>query len=86
MASTTIRSPNDTHAVLRRLAQDHTRTVGQIVAEAVDRYDRERALTALNTADARISADPRAAANWQVELRSLNGTLSDGLADDPWAE
>lgn len=86
MASTTIRIPGETYDALRRLAEDDDRTVGQIVADAVDRYDRERALAALNAAYARIGTDPETSADWQAELGSLEGTLLDGLADDPWAE
>jgi hypothetical protein len=67
MASTTIRIPSETCAVLRRLGEEDERTVGQFVADAVDRDDRDRALTALNAAYARVEADPRAAADWQEE-------------------
>lgn len=84
MASTTIRVSADTYAAVRRLAGDDDRTIGQVVAEAVDRYDREQALAALNAAYACIEANPHASAAWQAELNSLEGTLLDGLADDPW--
>ena len=86
MASTTIRVSGETYAVLQRLARDHHRTIGDVVAEAVDRYQREQALATLNAAYARLAANPAASADWQAELRSLDGTLLDGLADDPWVE
>lgn len=86
MASTTIRIPSDIYAMLRRLAEHGDQTVGQVVAEAVGRYDRERALADLNAAYARIAADPEASAEWQAELRDVEGTLLDGVADDPWVE
>lgn len=58
----------------------------QSVAKAVDRYDRDEALASLNAAYARLAADPVAAADWQAELKALDATLLDGLADDPWVE
>jgi len=86
MASTTIRISDGTYEALQRLAQARDETMGRIVAEAVDRYERDEALASLNAAYARLAADPVAAADWQAEVNALDATLLDGLADDPWVE
>lgn len=86
MASTTIRISDVTHEALQRLTRAREETMGQIVAEAVARFERDEALASLNAAYARLAADPVAAADWQAELEGLDATLLDGLADDPWVE
>ncbi len=86
MATTTIRISSATHATLQRLAAEEGQTIGQVADAAIGRYEREQFLTALNEDYARLAADPIAWADWQAELKSLEGTLMDGLEDDPWVE
>lgn len=86
MGTTTIRIPAASHATLRQLADDEGRTIGQVVNDAIDRYAREQFLEGLNRDYARLQADPVAWNDWQAELTSLDGTLLDGLEDDPWQE
>ena len=86
MTTTTIRVPEGVHGTLQRLAREQGRTIGQIVADAIDHYARERFLAGLNEDYARLRADPVTWADWRTELKSLDGTLLDGLADDPWVE
>ena len=84
--TTTIRIPTASRATLQRLADGQGRPISQVAAEAIDHYDRERALAELNAAYATLREDPVAWADWQAELGSLEGTLADGLKDDPWTE
>ncbi len=86
MGNTTIRIPDATHAALQQLAREQGRTIGQVVTDAVDHYARAQFLAGLNEDYARLRADPAAWADWQAELSSLDGTLLDGIADDPWVE
>lgn len=83
MSTTTIRIPAASHATLQELALEQGRTLGQVVNDAIERYAREQFLNGLNEDYARLQADPAAWAEWQAELISLEGTLLDGLADDP---
>jgi predicted transcriptional regulator len=83
MASTTIRVSDATYAALQRLARDHDRTIADVVADAVDRYEREQALAARDAGYARIETDPVAWREWQAELKTLRGTPAGGPANDP---
>jgi predicted transcriptional regulator len=86
MSTVTIRIADETHATLRQLAREQGRTIAQVANEAIDQYAREQFLAGLNEDYARLQADPAAWADWQAELKSLEGTLMDGLEDDPWTE
>ena len=86
MTTTTIRVPVGVHGTLRRLAREQGRTIGQIVADAIDHYAREHFLAAVNEAYVRLRPAPVTSADWRTKLKSLDATLLDCLADDPWVE
>lgn len=48
--------------------------------------ERKQFFDELNEGFARLKADPEAWADWQAELKSMEGTLMDGFEDDPWEE
>ena len=86
MASVTVKVPIETRAKLAELASSERRSMGEVLADLVERERRRRLFEAGDAAYARLQADPRAWAEYQDELRSLEGTLMDGLEDDPWVE
>jgi hypothetical protein len=82
MTTTTIRISEKTHAVLRDLAAAEGKPMADLVAQAIERYRRERLLDAHNAAYAALRADPQAWAEYEEELRVWDVTLKDGLEDD----
>ena len=86
MAATTVKISVATRDTLADLAAAEGRPMGEVIADLVERERRRRFFDAADAAYARLRADPAAWADWQAELRSMEGTLMDGLEDDPWVE
>ena len=86
MASVTVKVPAAAHETLAAMAADDRRPMGEVLAELIERERRRRFLEAANADYARLQADPDAWADYQAELASMEGTLMDGLEDDPWVE
>ncbi|MBA2277422.1 MAG: hypothetical protein H0W06_06620 [Chloroflexia bacterium] len=84
MASTTIRVSPEAHARARRLADERHTSLGEVIAEALSQFERTAMLKAYNAAAARMRADPAAAAAFDAEVASMDGTLADGLEDYPY--
>ena len=84
MASTTIRVSRETHKTARRLAEERQTSLTEIVAEAISEFERAAMLDAYAAAAARMRADPVAAADFDAEVRALEGTLADGLDEYPY--
>lgn len=76
----------EAHAKLADFAASDKRPMGEVLADLIERERRRRFFDAANAEYARLRADPEAWADWQEELRSMDGTLLDGLRDDPWVE
>jgi hypothetical protein len=51
-----------------------------------DIEQRERFFERLRADLERLHADPQAWADYQAEIRSMDGTLADGLVENPWNE
>lgn len=86
MPSVTVKVPSEAHQKLAAMATEDRRTMGEVLAELIERERRRRLFDGADEADARLQADPEAWAEYQEELKSLEGTLMDGLEDDPWVE
>jgi hypothetical protein len=84
MASTTIRVSSETHANARRLAEERQTSISEVVADAISQLKRAAMLEAYAAAAARMRADPMAAADFDAEVRALEGTLADGLDEYPY--
>ena len=85
MATVTVKLPSGAHAELAKIATADKRSMGEVLAELIER-ERRRLFDEADAAYARLRADPAAWADYQAELRSLDGSLMDGLEDDPWVE
>lgn len=82
--STTIRVSRDTRARLAKLAEQAGTPMTAIVDQAVDRLERHRFFEELNRQVAALRADPVAWAEYEAERAEWDGTLMDGLRDDPY--
>ena len=82
--SYSIRVSARTHRWLRELSESSGEPMTKIVARAVERYRRQRILEEANAQYAVALADPEELVAFQAEMRELDGTLLDGLENDPW--
>jgi len=84
---TTTESPNirispKSKAALRELAKRAGKPMQTILDEAIDQYSRDKFLDEVNTAYARLQADPKAWKEELVERKEWDGTLMDGLENE----
>ena len=86
MSSVTVKIPAEAHAKLVRLAAEQSRSMSDLLAHLIERERRRAFLEGANEDFARLRADPEAWADYQAEVRSMEGTLMDGLEDYPWEE
>ncbi len=86
MATTTVKIPTEAHAMLAELAAAQKRPMSALLADLIERERRRVFLEGLNADFARLRADPAAWTDYQAEVTSMEGTMMDGLEDDPWVE
>ena len=86
MPSTTVKISVEAHAKLLDLAASRRQPMGEVLADLIERERRRAFFDEAEAAYARLQADPVAWADYQAEIRSLEGTLLDGLEDDLWVE
>ena len=84
--ATTVKLSREAHATLATLAQERGLAMSALLAELIEQARRQRFFDEADAAYERLQADPAAWADYQAEIRSLEGTLMDGLEDDPWVE
>lgn len=77
-ARVTIRGDARTRDKVLALAKQAGRSVGELVKEAIDRYERERLFDAYDRAYARLRADPKAWADYQAEETAWDTASRDG--------
>lgn len=70
------------HATLRALAAAEQRSIGQVIEEAVDRYQKERFWRAMHEGYARLRADPAGWRDFQEEAALWASASGDGLEDE----
>ena len=78
MAST-VRVDDKLHNVLREIAHQEQRPIGQVIEDAIARYQREKFWQDVEASVNRLKADPVAWQEYQDEIRSLEGGSMDGL-------
>lgn len=71
-----------THAKLLAFAKDEDRPMEEIVAELVDRYEREQFWISVRAAYARLKADPVAWQDYVAEVEAWDALSGDGLRDE----
>ena len=86
MVSTTVKLSRDAHGVLASIATERGQPMSELLAELIEAERRRSLFDAADAAYLRLRSDPIAWADYQAEIRELEGTLMDGLVDDPWIE
>ena len=88
MTSTTVRIRAHTYRVLREMAKEHGESLSEALDRIVEEKRRAQMFQEANAAYAAIAADPVASASWRAEIAAWDGTLRDGLPDEPgpWDE
>ncbi|MGI8643694.1 MAG: hypothetical protein ACR2LS_06210 [Thermomicrobiales bacterium] len=81
--SKAVKIPADGHAHLAELAAVQERPMGDLVAKLIEKERRRAFMEAANEDYVRLRADPEAWADWQAEIKSMEGTLMDGLDEYP---
>ncbi len=82
MATTSIRVDPRTHSALRDLSEQEHKSIGQVVSDAVEQYQKEKFWREYHEDYAKLRADPKAWLEYQNEV-SLWDTLSgDGLENE----
>lgn len=81
MAST-VRVDNKLHDKLRELAKAEQRPIGQVIQEAIQRYEREKFWHGVHEDFARLQADPIAWHDYQDEVMAWDATAGDGLENE----
>ena len=82
--SVTVRIPEAAHAVACRYADARNRPIGEVIAEAIERYDEEQWWAEVHAGYARLRADPVESAEFDAEMAPWNSTLMDGLEEWPY--
>ncbi|HAJ37483.1 MAG TPA: toxin-antitoxin system protein [Chloroflexi bacterium] len=81
MSTTTIRVSQQTHAVLREMADQSGTSILQVLEKAVAAYSRQQQLEALNAAYAALREAPDAWEQLKEERAAWDTTLLDGLEE-----
>lgn len=82
MTSTTVRVDPKLHATLRKLAEAEHRPIGQVIEDAVAKYEKDAFWKGLHDDYARLRANPEAWADYQREVELWDSTANDGLEDE----
>lgn len=80
--ATTVRIDDNVHSVLSEIAADEHRSLGQVIASAVELYRKEQFWKGVQEDFARLKADPVAWKSYQDEAALWDATGSDGLANE----
>lgn len=88
MASTTVRIRPHTYRILREMAKKHDESLPDALDRIIEEKRRAQMFQEANAVYAAIAADPVADASWRAEIAAWDGTLLDGLPDEPgpWDE
>ena len=78
----TVRVKPKVHATLRALSDAEQRSIGQVIEDAVDRYQKEKFWKAMHEGFARLRADPVTWSEYQVEAALWDSVIGDGLEDE----
>jgi hypothetical protein len=78
----TVRIDPTLHATLRALSEAEQRSMGQVVEDAVERYQKATFWQAMHEGFARLRADPVAWSEYQSEDALWDTASGDGLQDD----
>ena len=78
----TVRVDERLHATLREIARDEKRSIGQVIEDAIKRYQKERFWAEFQEDYARLRADPVAWKDYQDEIALWDTLAGDGLENE----
>ena len=78
-----VRIPSITHLKLQEMSRLEGRSMGEIVVELVENYERAKFWEEANASLERLRADPVAWKDYKDEIALLEGGSMDGLEDAP---
>jgi len=81
--ATMVRVEGTVHARLLELSRIENRPMGEVIADAVRQYEREKFWDGVREDIERLKADPIAWQEYQHEFALFDGTLMDGLEHEP---
>jgi len=82
-AVSAVRIPSNTHLKLQEISKQEGRSMGEIVSDLVEKYERERFWEEANASMERLRADPVAWKDYKDEIALLEGGSMDGLKNEP---
>lgn len=82
MASTNIRVDSRTHATIRDVSQRQHKSIGQVVADAIEQYQEDIFWQEMEDALTRLKANPVAWQDYQDEIAFWDTTSGDGLEQE----
>lgn len=77
-----VRVDNALHARLREIAEAEHRPIGQVIEDAIGRYERQKFWQGVADDFARLKADPAAWQDYQDEVMVWDATAGDGLENE----
>ncbi len=80
--ATTVRVDDKLHVTLREIAHAEQRSIGQVIEDAVERYQKEKFWQGVQEDFARLHADPAARNDYQDEIALLEAGLADSLRQE----
>jgi len=80
--ATTVRVDDQLHARLRQIAAAEGRPIGEVIQEAVDRYEREKFWVSVKQDFERLRGDPAAWRAYQDEIALWDAASDETLADE----
>ncbi len=80
--STTVRVDPKLHATLRKLARVEQRPIGQVIEDAVAKYETDKFWKEMHEGFARLRADPVAWKGYEEETAIWDSMSNDGLEDE----
>jgi hypothetical protein len=80
--ATTVRVDESLAERLREIATAEHRSIGQVIADAVEHYQTEKFWTGVHASYTRLRSDAGTWSDYQREVAQLEGTSMDGLADE----
>ena len=78
----TVRVDERLHAILREIALEEKRSIGQVIEDAIRRYRKERFWEGVEEDLARLQADPGAWKDYQDEIALWDTLAGDGLENE----
>lgn len=82
MSTSVVRVEKRIHSKLREISERENRPIGQIVAELVDRYERQEFWKKMHEGFDELRKDPDAWKAYQDEVALWDSTLGDGLENE----